>query len=186
MKQMLFLSCGLLFASQALAAADPAVQEPTVVMKEVEVMGEKIQTPVVVAPHYLPTLKRDMTAKQAAEALSLTLPIVVTNMVSLEDGGTIKGVIVDAKGKRVAFRRSPWAHKEPVYYYIDSPTPNDKPIKLKYDGEQLKALSVITLHWVDTTFTKDQQKKIREKQEGRTQGEADAAQILWLFRAQKK
>ncbi len=97
MKKTLILLCGLLVATHALVGDDPAIQEPTVVMKEIDMMGKKMQVPVIVAPHYLPTLKADMTPEQAAEALSLSLPVVVTNTASFEDGGTITWAIVDSK-----------------------------------------------------------------------------------------
>lgn len=180
MKKMLAFAV-VCIASVVIAGDDPAMQEPAVVMKTMTVMGKKTEVPVVVPPAFLPTYKGDMSAEDAGKALALTLPVTVTNTAAFEDGGTVSAVLVDSKGKAVTFRRSPW-DKTPVYYYIDSPTPDGKPIKLAYDGKELKAISTIALLWVDKTFTKEQQARIQEKQEGRTRAEDDAGQILWLFR----
>jgi hypothetical protein len=97
----------------------------------------------------------------------------------------VTGVLLDSKGKAVAFRRSPW-NRTPVYYYIENPTPDGKPMKLAYDGKELKALSTLAIWWVDKTFTKEQQSRIQEKQEGRTRSEDDAGQVLWLFRPKQE
>jgi hypothetical protein len=175
----------LCLASAALAADDPAMQEPTVVMKTMTVMGEKTEVPVVVAPSFLPTYKEELSAEDAAKVLALTQPVIVTNTAAFEDGGTVTAVLVDSKGKTVSFRRSPW-NKTPVYYFIDSPTPDGKPRKLAYDGKELKAISVLALLWVDKAFTKEVQARIREKQDGRTRAEDDAGQMLWLFRPKQE
>lgn len=184
MKKMLALAV-VGMTSVVIAADDPAMQEPTVVMRTMTVMGQKTEVPMVVPPAFLPTYKGAMSAEDAATILSLTLPVVATNTAAFEDGGTVTGVLMDSKGKAVAFRRSPW-NKTPVYYYIDSPAPDGKPMKLAYDGKELKAISVLALLWVDKTFNKEQQARIQEKQEGRTPSEDDAGQILWLFRPKQE
>jgi hypothetical protein len=98
-----------------------------------------------------------------------------------EDGGTYAVVLTDTKGKHLAFHRSPWAF-EPVFYYLDSLTEDGKSEKLQYDSKELKALSVLCLNWADTTFTKDQQRKIFNKEGMRTDTENDLLHILFLFR----
>jgi hypothetical protein len=56
-----------------------------------------------------------MSVAQAAEIFSLTMPVAVTNTESFEDGGTVKGQLVDRQGRRVSFRRSRWMSEAPGF-----------------------------------------------------------------------
>lgn len=113
------------------------------------IMDMKIQKKLLEPdpPPFQPTYGRTLTVKQASTTLELTLPVEVMLMSSLEDGGTVIGSLRDSKGKRFVFRRSPWAWSDPIYYYIDHPTPSGKPIKLEYDDKRLEAIRVLSINW---------------------------------------
>ena len=153
----------------------------TVIKKTMTVLGKEVEVPVLVPPDFLPTYKGDMSAEQAARILNLTLPVVVTNIGCFEDGGTVTANLVDSHNKWLSFRRSPWA-LPPVYYYIDQPTSNGAPIRLSYDGEELKSIVTLSLHWVDANFTKKSQRKIRKKDGGANDVESAVWNVLWMFR----
>ena len=151
-----------------------------------------IEVPVLQTPQVLPTYPKQMTEKEAATILELTLPIDVVSFCGFEDGGTVEGCIYDATGKYIGFRRSPWAFEDrPIEFFLrfykgrgfdevrkDLET---KETKMTNDDPRLKAFSVLCLGWVDSHFTKKGIRRIREGQDMSNNG-CSAGEILWLFR----
>lgn len=154
-----------------------------------------VEVPVLQPPQALPTYPKQMSEKEAAHILQLTLPIDVVSFFGFEDGGTVMGCISDATGKRIGFRRGPWAFEDrPIEFFLcfyegrgldeirklEQET-RTKEIKVALDDPRLKAFSVLCLGWVDSHFTKKEIRRIREGRDMSTNG-SYAGEILWLFR----
>lgn len=159
----------LVLLSLAAGCASTHTDEQTVLMVNV--------------PDYLPTYSGEMTVAEAAAVLDLALPVKRVRAAGLEDGGTVEVSILGVNDKGVAFHRSPWAWGNPVYFYLDAPTPTGKPVRLEYDDKRLKALSVVLLDWVDRRFSNQEQTRIRMGQP--PEDEMNAGEILHLFRKEE-